>query len=63
MKSLFSPIMDTDIGANNPTNSSCVVKNHFPFICNLEKYDFSNREMGSNIGTGKFYSVLGPVFF
>lgn len=55
--------MDTDIGANNPTNSSCVVKNHFPFICNLEKYDFSNREMGSNIGTGKFYSVLGPVFF
>lgn len=63
MKSLFSPIMDTDSGANNPTNSSYVVEIHFPFICNLEKYDFSNREMGSNTGTREFYSVLGPVFF
>lgn len=26
MKSLFSPIMDTDSGANNPTNSNYVVK-------------------------------------
>lgn len=63
MKSLFSPIMDTDSGAKNPTNSNYVVKNHFPFIWNLEKSDFSNREMDSNTGTGEFYSVLGPVFF
>lgn len=55
--------MDTDSGAKNPTNSNYVVKNHFPFIWNLEKSHFSNREMDSNTGTGEFYSVLGPVFF
>lgn len=52
MKSLFSPIMDTNSGANNPTNSSFVVKNHFLLICNLEKYDFSNREMALILGQG-----------
>lgn len=59
MKSLFSPIMDTDSGTNNTPTDSCV-DDHFPLTCNLEKYDFSNREMGSNTGTGEFilYWVL-----
>lgn len=50
-------------GTNKPTYSSYIMKKHFPFICNLEKYDFSNREMGYNNGMGGFYGVLGVLYF
>lgn len=63
MRSLFSPIMEMLSGTNKPTSSSYIMKKHFPFICNLEKYDFSNREMGYNNGWEDFMVYFGSCIF
>lgn len=56
--------METYSGASKPTYSSYIMKKHFPFICNLEKYMILTiGKWVIILGQGILCCTLGPVFF
>jgi hypothetical protein len=62
MKSLFSPIMDTDSGTNNPTNS-CYMWKTISHLSVILRNMILAIGKWVQMGDREIYSVLGPVFF